>query len=140
MEQTQNQKNKRGEKKRKYTSSKDIEILDISLFENPLCYLFIIHNHEHKVCPKINSITKKKGISYLNNEKAGKFLCSYKTENNTRTHNVYINRIQNRQTEPNQIILLPKSPKSPETPLEFKIYIKCLKTEISAKTLYKHIS
>jgi hypothetical protein len=119
-------------KRNKYTKCKFMDILDVSFLENPLCYIILIHNHEKKKCPKIESITKKRGISYLNKERIGSFLTSFISNNNS--HNIYTNYTPNKQIEPEQIIFLPKKE------IDFHIYIKCLKIEISAKRLYKHIS
>jgi hypothetical protein len=114
----------------KYITSRNVDILDVSLLENPIAYIFIIYNCENVKYNKINSITKRKGITYLNKKKIGKYLGTY---NSNGKHHLYTNKTPNKATEPNQIIFLPKSK------IDFKIYIRCLDVELSAKILYKHI-
>ena len=136
MEQTlqdkqENQQETKNDTKSKYTASRNVDILDIYLLENPIAYIFIIHNCENVVYDKISTITKRKGITYLNKKKIGKFLGTY--NNNNVKHHLYTNRTPNKAKEPDQIIFLPKSK------VDFNVYVKCLGVEISAKILYKHI-
>lgn len=117
---------------KKYISSRNVKVIDVSLFENPLCYLFMIHNYHDKTFPKVTSIKKRKGICYLNDEKIGKFVGIGNSEE--KKYHIYTNHTPNSKISPKQIICIPKNR------MIFNIYLNHIKMKISSKIIYKHIS
>ena len=117
---------------KKYVSSRNVKILDVSLFENQLCYLFVIHEITEKSFPKVKSIRRRNKICYLNDEKIGKFIGI--GESQGQKCHLYTNHTPNNTTSPKQIIYVPKER------MNFNIYINHIKMNISSKIIYKHIS
>lgn len=116
----------------KFSNSNHNIILNISNISNSFSNILLIHHSQYKFFNHIKTISNKKSITYINNEKLGKYIGTYSKNNNI--FFIFINKLSDHNIQPIQTIYLPKEK------YIFDIYIDCLNTHISSKILYKHIS
>ena len=115
----------------KNSKSKNVIMIDISVINNPICHVLLLHNINQKTIDNVKYIKKRNNITFLNKEKVGKFIGAF--SNKEKKFHIYTNEILQPQFKPNQIIFLPK------TKLNFPVYIHSFKTTIDSKILYKHL-